>query len=93
MKQSVGCCFFVLVSCSLFEMSAACLRGQEHSASQLSLLQTHAHKMLLLCDACRPSALLLAGEQQVAALPGKDGAKRCEQGHPAWLLQAKARGM
>lgn len=57
-------CFFF--SSWLFEMSAVCFRGQVYSDSQIVLLQTFAHNILFLCDACRPSALLLAWEQQVA---------------------------
>lgn len=50
----------LVFSSLLFETSAL------YSDSQISLLQTYADQILLLWDACRPSSLFLAGEQQVA---------------------------
>lgn len=88
MKQSVV--FFVLCSL-LFEMSAVCLRGQACSDSQIILLQIQAREIPLVCDAHRPSALLLMGEQQVVQ---KLCIAREEQGqkmwHPAWLPTSKS---
>lgn len=95
MKCSVG--FFFFPSSFLFEMSAVCLRRQVYSDSQISLLQTNAYKLLrslLLCDACRPSALLLAWEQQVAqklCIAGEHRTRRCWWGTQPGCPQAKAR--